>query len=73
MRIWHRALNNDLRVTPTGGEDSISNMHISKPVGSMRTYAYLGSDFTASAWLNSLRNGNTFFTSGPLLEFSIRR
>jgi len=37
----------------------------------MRTYAYLGSDFTASAWLNSLRNGNTFFTSGPLLEFSI--
>ena len=31
LRVWHRALNNDLRVTPTGGEDSISNMHISKP------------------------------------------
>ena len=71
LRVWHRALNNDLRVTPTGGEDSISNMHISKPLGSLRTYSYLGSEFTASVWLSSLRKGNTFFTGGPLLDFSL--
>ena len=71
LQVWHRALNNDLRVTPTGGEDSISNLHISKPVGSFRTYAYLGSEFTASKWLTTLRKGTTFFTSGPLLEFEI--
>ena len=64
LQVWHRALNNDLRVTPTGGEDSISNLHISKPVGSFRTYAYLGSEFTASKWLTTLRKGTTFFTSG---------
>ena len=63
LQVWHRALNNDLRVTPTGGEDSISNLHISKPVGSFRTYAYLGSEFTASKWLTTLRKGTTFFTS----------
>jgi TolB protein len=71
MHIWYRALNNDLRVTPTGGEDSISNLHISKPVGSLRTYAHLGSEFTASGWLSALRNGSTFFTGGPLLDFEI--
>jgi hypothetical protein len=71
LQVWHRALNNDLRVTPTGGEDSISNLHISKPVGSFRTYAYLGSEFTVPKWLTTLRKGATFFTSGPLLEFEI--
>ena len=71
MRVWSHALNNDLRVTPTGGEDSISNLHISKLVGSLRTYGYLGSNFTAGGWLKTLRNGATFFTGGPLLEFEI--
>ncbi len=69
--VWMRAMNNDLRVTPTGGEDSISNLHVSKLVGSVRTYAYMGDDFSVSAWKQALRDGKTFFTSGPLLEFSI--
>src|SRR5688572_27575349 len=71
LAVWHHALNNDLRVTPTGGEDSISNLHTSKPVGSLRTYAYMGQQFTAEAWLNALRAGPTFFTGGPLLDFEI--
>lgn len=71
LKVWHRALNSDLRVTPVGGEDSISNLHISKLVGSLRTYAYLNGDFTAAAWLNALRGGRTFFTGGPLLDFEI--
>jgi hypothetical protein len=72
LRVWHRALNNDLRVTPTGGEDSISNMHVSKPVGSVRTYAQFGdSRFTVETWLKTLREGRTYFTAGPLLEFTV--
>jgi hypothetical protein len=71
LKVWHHALNNDLRVTPTGGEDSISNLHSSKLVGSVRTYAYLGQDFSVAKWLDALRQGHTFFTSGPLLEFKV--
>lgn len=72
LKVWHQALNNDLRVTPTGGEDSISNMHVSKPVGSFRTYAQFGdSPFTVENWLKTLREGRTYFTSGPLLEFTV--
>ena len=71
LRVWHHALNNDFQVTPTGGEDSISNLHVAKVVGSLRTFAYTGRRFSASAWLDALRAGRTFFSSGPLLEFEI--
>lgn len=71
LQVWHHALNNDFHVTPTGGEDRISNLHLSKVVGSLRTYAYLGNEFTAAGWLNELRKGRTFFTGGPLLYFNI--
>jgi hypothetical protein len=69
--VWRHAMNNDLKITPTGGEDSISNLHISKLVGSVRTYAYLGDDFSVSAWKQALRDGKTFFTTGPLLDLKI--
>jgi TolB protein len=71
LLVWHHLLNNDLRITPTGGEDSISNLHDSKLVGSVRTYAYVGADFSVPAWLNALRKGHTFFTSGPLTDLKI--
>lgn len=72
LGVWHHALNNDLRVTPTGGEDSISNLHISKPVGSLRTYGHFGSaPLNAPSWFSVLREGRTFFTGGPLLELEI--
>jgi WD40 repeat protein len=72
LKVWHHALNNDLPVAPTGGEDSISNLHISKPVGSLRTYAHFGaSAFTVRSWLEAIRKGTTFFTGGPLLEFEV--
>ena len=71
--VWSHALNNDLRVTPTGGEDSISNLHISKPVGSLRTYGYLGSEFTASGWLKTLQEREHLLYRWPLLEFRNRR
>jgi dipeptidyl aminopeptidase/acylaminoacyl peptidase len=72
LSVWHKVLNADVQVTPTGGEDSISNLHISKPVGSLRTYAYLGKELSAAAWLKALRAGWTFFTGGPLLGFEIQ-
>ena len=39
---WYAVLNNGLRVTAVGGEDSISSMHDRKLVGSARTYVYTG-------------------------------
>ena len=66
--VW----NNGLRVTATGGEDSISSLHRSKLVGSFRTYVYTGnSGLNMHAWFDGLKRGRAFVSSGPLLELTI--
>jgi hypothetical protein len=69
--VWHHLLNNDLAIAPTGGEDSISNLHRSKVVGSSRTYAYTGKRFTVEGWQDAARRGHTMFTTGPVLDFQV--
>ena len=69
---WYATLNNGLTATAVGGEDSISNLHRSKLVGSVRTYVYTGGKgLTMEAWLEGLRNGNAFVSTGPLVELSV--
>lgn len=69
---WYAVLNNGLRVTATGGEDSISSMHASKLVGSVRTYVYTGErGLDAEAWFEGLRRGRAFVSLGPLVELTI--
>jgi len=83
LNVWHHALNNDLPIAVVGGEDSISSLHRTKLLGSLRTYAYVGKPdpampkarrnpkLTAEDWIRALKQGRTFFTSGPLLELSL--
>ena len=69
---WYATLNNELFVTATGGEDSISNLHRSKLVGSVRTYVYTGArGLTMEAWFEGLRKGHAFVTTGPLVEMTV--
>ncbi len=66
--VW----NNGLRVTATGGEDSISSLHRSKLLGSYRTYVYTGSaGLGMEQWFDALKRGRAFVSSGPLLEMNI--
>ena len=69
---WYATLNNGLRVTATGGEDSISNLHRSKLVGSVRTYVYTGGKgLDMDAWFEGLREGRAFVSTGPLVELTV--
>ena len=66
--VW----NSGLRVTATGGEDSISSLHRSKLIGSYRTYIYTGNlGLDMDAWFNGLKRGRAFVSSGPLLEMQV--
>jgi hypothetical protein len=59
-------------VTATGGEDSISNLHRSKLVGSVRTYVYTGArGLSMEAWFEGLRKGQAFVSTGPLVELRV--
>jgi Tol biopolymer transport system component len=69
---WYAVLNNGLRVTGVGGEDSISSMHQSKLVGSARTYVFTGDrGLDAEAWFEGLRKGRAFVSTGPLVELTV--
>ena len=70
-RVWHRALNCGFKVTATGGEDSITDLHRTPVIGAARMYAYLGDRLTWDGWVEAIRNGRTFVTNGPLLQLSI--
>ena len=66
--VW----NNDLRVSVCGGEDSISDLHWSKQVGSFRTYVHTGDKgLDMNAWFDGLKSGHAFVSGGPLLEFTV--
>lgn len=69
--VLHHALNNDLRIAPVGGEDANTSLHRHTMMGSVRTYAYTGSTFTAERWRDAIKAGRTFFSNGPLLQFTV--
>jgi dipeptidyl aminopeptidase/acylaminoacyl peptidase len=69
--VWHRALNCGFKVTASGGEDSILNLHATPVMGTGRVYAHLGPKLTWDGWVEAIRAGRTFVTNGPLLDFSV--
>ena len=66
--VW----SNDFKVTAVGGEDSISNLHATPLLGSMRTYvATPGGSLTMDGWFQGLREGRAYVSSGPLIELTV--
>ena len=69
---WYATLNNGLRVSAIGGEDSISDLHRGSLVGSMRTYVFTGRrGLDMQAWFEGLRRGHVFVSTGPLLAVTV--
>ncbi len=67
--VW----NNGLRVAAVGGEDSISDLHRSKLVGSVRTFVHSAdAGLDMNAWFEGLRAGRSFVTTGPLMEMTVQ-
>lgn len=71
MGVWHRLLNNDIALVPVGGEDSENDLHALRTLGAIRTFAHLDGPLSGDAWLEAMRKGRTFFSTGPLLDFKV--
>ena len=66
--VW----SNGIRATVVGGEDSISSLHATPLLGSMRTYVRTpDGTLTMDGWFRGIRDGNSFVSSGPLIEFTV--
>jgi hypothetical protein len=64
---YYDFLNLGVRVTATAGSD----MPWASTIGEVRTYAYTGPDFSADRWYAAVKDGHTFVTNGPMLEFTV--
>ena len=71
--VWYRLLNCGFRLPAGAGSDTMANYaSLRGPVGLTRVYASIPNNATGTApWLDSLKQGRTFATNGPLLGFTL--
>jgi hypothetical protein len=67
---WYRYLSCGYFVAAVGGTDKMTAL---TPVGAVRTYAKIEDShpFNHDTWKDAIRQGNTFVSYGPLMEFSV--
>ena len=68
-QVWYDVLNLGFRVTPTAGTDyPCADQTIP---GHERFYTRVEGDFNYTNWLEAVRAGRTFVTTGPMLQMKI--
>ena len=68
IEMYYHYLNCGFRVAASSGSDK---MALNPPMGSARTYVKTGGPLSYEAWVEGIRAGRTFISTGPLLEFSV--
>jgi Tol biopolymer transport system component len=69
--FYYRLLNAGFRIAATGGTDNFSDVFLDPPPGSDRTFAHLSGPLTHQRWLDAVKAGKTFFSTGPLLFLTV--
>jgi TolB protein len=70
--IWYRLLNCGFRIPAGAGTDAFPNFaSLRGPAGLLRVFARIGNPLEHGAFLSAIRQGRTFVTNAPLLEFAL--
>jgi TolB protein len=71
--VWYKLLNCGFRLPAAAGTDAMANFaSLRGPVGLNRVYARVPEGpLNIGQWLNSIKQGQTFATNGPLLGFRL--
>ena len=71
--VWYRLLNLGFRIPAAGGTDAMADYATLRgPVGLNRVYASVPEGpLSSEAWLAALKEGRSFATNAPLLDFSL--
>jgi hypothetical protein len=68
--LWYRLLNCGFRISATAGTDVFLNRIGSNLPGGDRVYVHLDGPLTYKGWIEGLKAGRSFVTSGPMLSFT---
>ena len=69
--FYYRLLNAGFRLPATAGTDNFSDVWRDPPPGSDRTFARIDGPLTMRSWLDAVRRGRTFMSTGPLLFLDV--
>ncbi len=69
--LWYRLLNAGYAVAPSGGTDVMTDFHRTMALGSTRVYVRPEGPLTWESYMRALKDGRSFVTTGPMLEFSV--
>ena len=68
---WYRLLNLGLPIAPSAGSDTMHNFHRTMAVGATRVFAKPEGPLNMASFLDAVRKGRSFVTSGPMVEFTL--
>lgn len=71
LPLWYRLLNCGFRLPASAGTDCFLNRLQSMPPGWGRCYVRLPGGLDYPAWIAGQREGRSFITNGPMLEFAV--
>lgn len=69
--LWHRFLNLGIPLAASAGTDVMLDYHRTMAVGTTRIYVHVPGPFRIGPYLEALKAGKSFVTTGPLLEFRV--
>ena len=69
--LWYRLLNCGFRVPATAGTDVFLNRIDSRLPGGDRVYVHVDGPLSYQGWIEGLKAGRSFVTSGPMLTFTV--
>ncbi|HET9984400.1 MAG TPA: CehA/McbA family metallohydrolase, partial [Longimicrobiales bacterium] len=69
--MYYRLLNCGFRLAATAGTDNFSDVYRDPPPGADRTYVRVNGPLSLAAWLDGIRKGHTFASTGPLLFLDV--
>jgi hypothetical protein len=67
--VWYRLLNVGVPIALSAGTDAFSNFYRSMAVGTTRVYVRVEGELSLPSYLDGLRRGRSFVTTGPFLDF----
>lgn len=67
--LWYEILNLGFKVAPTAGSDFPCGDQTLP--GNERFYTRVDGEFSYASWLDAVRAGRTFVTTGPMIEFKV--
>ncbi len=69
--LWHKILNLGIPLAASAGSDVMNNLNRTMPVGSTRVYVKPEGQLNLDNYLDALKKGRSFVSTGPLMEFQI--